>query len=80
MGFKGFNLILRLWDHDFWTPCSIFLVWTNFGGNLRMLILRVFLKSVLRVLTSFRDFEILIFEILVPFYISGQIFVKNEPI
>ena len=33
--------VKRGFYHDFWTPCSIFLVWTNFGGNLRMLILRV---------------------------------------
>ena len=34
---------------------------------------------VLRYLTSFSDFKTLIFELLVQFYLSGQIFVKNGP-
>ena len=37
----GFDLILGLWDPDFWILYSILLVWSKFGGYPRMLVLRV---------------------------------------
>ena len=40
-GFKWFDLISRLWEPGFSIPHSSLLVWSKFGGYLRMLVARV---------------------------------------